>query len=148
MIITQAVREAGTEREVYLLLTAYVKATRLGGQLKSPPTELTRLPLTGRDDVRARTEALFAELGLASRGLDDDSRVVIKEALYVFGEALFRLKSLDGSQRPSGVSSQSDDGAGRVPRDPALAWEGAPVDSHAGRLDVAIDTLGRSHESV
>ena len=80
MIITQAVREAGTEQEIYLLLTAYVRATRLGGELGSRSTHLTRLPLTGRDDVRGRIEGLFTELGVASRGLDDESRVVIKEA--------------------------------------------------------------------
>jgi hypothetical protein len=114
------------------LLTAYVKATRLGSELRSRPTELTRLPLTGRDDVRGRIEGLFTELGVASRGLDDDSRVVIKEALYVFGEALLRLKWLDSTQRPEGVASQSNCGAELVSQDPHLAPEGAPVDSHAG----------------
>jgi hypothetical protein len=115
-----------------LLLTAYVKATRLGTELKGRPIQLTRLPLADRDDVRARIEGLFTELGMASRGLDDDSRLVIKEALYVFGEALFRLKRLESTRRPDGSPSRSDDGAELASRDSALARDGARVDSHAG----------------
>jgi hypothetical protein len=92
MKIAHAVREAGTEQEIYVLLTAYIKAARLGEEMSSLSQHMTSLPLAGPDDVRGRIEGLFTALGLASKSLDDGSRVVLKEALYVFGEALMRLK--------------------------------------------------------
>ncbi len=68
---------------------------------------MANLPVTGRDDVRGRIEGLFTALGLASKSLDDGSRVVIKEALYVFGEALIRLKWLEmRAQRTEGCACQ------------------------------------------
>jgi hypothetical protein len=108
MIITQAVREARTEQDIYLLLTAYVQATRLGDEVRKLSRHVTSLPLTGLDDVRERIQGLFIELGVASRGLDDGSRLVIKEALYVFGEASMRLKWLETAQRDQGFASQSN----------------------------------------
>jgi hypothetical protein len=108
MMITQAVREARTEQDIYLLLTAYVQATRLGDELKKLSRHATGLPLTGLDDVRERIQGLFTELGVASRGLDDGSRLVIKEALYVFGEALMRLKWLETAQPDQGFACQSN----------------------------------------
>ena len=107
-MITQAVREARTEQDIHMLLTAYVHATRLGDELKMLSRHLTSLPLTGVDDVRERIQGLFTELGVASRGLNDGSRLVIKEALYVFGAALKRLKSLEAAQRNEGSTSQSN----------------------------------------
>jgi hypothetical protein len=108
MMITQAVREARTEQDIYLLLTAYVQATRLGDELRKLSRHATSLPLTGLDDVKERIQGLFAELGVASRGLDDGSRLVIKEALYVFGEALMRLQWLETAQQRQGFASQSN----------------------------------------
>ena len=89
MMITQAVREAGTEQDIYLLLTAYVQATRLGDELKKLSRHATSLPLTGLDDVKERIQGLFTELGVASRGLDDGSRLVIKEAPRQGGEQTY-----------------------------------------------------------
>ena len=106
MMITQAVREARTEQDIYLLLTAYVQATRLRDELRKLSRHATSLPLTGLDDVKERIQGLFTELGVASRGLDDSSRLVIKEALYVFGEALMRLKWLETAQQGQGFASQ------------------------------------------
>ena len=108
MKIAHAVREAGTEQEIYLLLTAYIKATRLGDEMSSLSQHMTSLPLAGPDDVRGRIEGLFTALGLASKSLDDSSRVVLKEALYVFGEALIRLKWLEmRAQRTDGCPCES-----------------------------------------
>jgi hypothetical protein len=97
MMIIQAVREAGTPEEIYLLLTAYVRGTRLGDELKSVPRQLTALPLSDPDDVKAM-HGLFNELGTASKGLDDVSRTMIKEALYVFTEGLKRLLWLNNTR--------------------------------------------------
>ncbi|HTS55351.1 MAG TPA: hypothetical protein VMH26_18940 [Burkholderiales bacterium] len=101
MIIIQAVREARTEEEIYLLLTDYLGEAQLGRELMGRSTQLTRLPLASRDDVRRRIDCLFTELSVASRGLDDGSRVVIKEAPYVFGEALLRLNRLANAGGPT-----------------------------------------------
>jgi len=101
MKIAHAVREAGTEQEIYVLLTAYIKAARLGEEMSSLSQHMTSLPLAGPDDVRGRIEGLFTALGLASKSLDDGSRVVLKEALYVFGEALMRLKWLESKAQRS-----------------------------------------------
>jgi hypothetical protein len=109
MKIAQAVREASSEQEVYVLLTSYVEAARLGHGMRNLSKYMASLPLTGRDDVRGRIEGLFTALGLASKSLDDSSRVVIKEALYVFGEALIRLKWLEmRAQRTEGCPCQSN----------------------------------------
>jgi len=107
-MITQAVREARTEQDIYLLLTAYVQATRLADELRKLSGHIMSLPLTGLDDVRERIQGLFFELGMASGGLDDGSRLMIREALYVFGEALLRLKWLETAQRDQGPASQSN----------------------------------------
>lgn len=110
-MMTQAVREARTEEEIYLLLTAYIKATRLGAGMGSLLQQMTSLPLAGPDDVRGRIQGLFAGLGAASRGLDDSSRVAIKEALYVFCEAWIRLSWLARTQRTGGPVARSTDPA-------------------------------------
>jgi hypothetical protein len=45
--------------------------------------------------VKERTLQLFFMLQAVSKSLDDSSRVAVKEALYVFGAVLDRLKSLE-----------------------------------------------------
>ena len=107
MRIAQAVREASTEQEIYLLLTAYVKGTRLGAEMSSLSQYMRSMPLAGPDDVRGRIEGLFTALGLASKSLDDSSRFALKEALYVFGEALARLKWIEmRARQPDGGLEQ------------------------------------------
>jgi hypothetical protein len=109
MMITQAVREARTKQDIFLLLTAYLQATRLADELRKLSRHITSLPLTGLDDVSERIKGLFSQLGMASRGLDDGSRLVIKEALYVFAEALVRLRWLETAQQgEGGYASQSN----------------------------------------
>ena len=108
MTITQAVREARSERDVYVLVTAYIRATRLADELEKLSRHATTLPLIGPDDLRDRIQGLFTELGVASRGLNDDSRLVIKESLYVFGEALLRLKWLATAQQDHRFVTQSN----------------------------------------
>jgi hypothetical protein len=100
--ITHAVREASTEQEIYLLLTAYVRATRIGDEMNRLSQQMTSLPLAGPADVRGRIQGLFAGLGTASRRLDDVSRTAIKEALYVFCEASMRLNGLHGAPADQG----------------------------------------------
>ena len=105
MLITQAIRQAGSEQEVLLLLTAYAKATRLSGELAIEPMQPVRLPLTSLDDVKRQMEALPIEFGAASGEVDRTCRVVMKEARYVFGEALLRLEWLDATRRSGGATA-------------------------------------------
>lgn len=96
-MITRLIREAGSEQEIFLLLAAYVEATRLHAKVRNRLTRGTGAPLGGLDVVKKWIEALFYELGAASTGLDDSSRMVVKEALYVFGEALMRLEAVSAN---------------------------------------------------
>jgi hypothetical protein len=105
MRITQAIRQAGSEQEVFLLLTAYAKATRLGGDPVDEPMQPVRLPLTSRDDVQRQMEALPIESSMASGELDGTGRMVMMEARYVFGEALLRLEWLDATRRSGGATA-------------------------------------------
>jgi len=131
--IHEAVREAGSEQEIYLLLTAYVKATRIGDAMNQLSDHMTSLQLTGPDDVRGLIQGLFAGLGTASRRLDDLSRTAIKEALYVFCEASLRLNGLHAAQPAEGSCFPLHDGA-RLPSQALhLAPNSAGVDSRAGR---------------
>ena len=91
-MISNIIREANTESEVYFWLTAYIEAMRFGDKLNLLSEHPTRLPLTGLDDVRGRSAKLIAELDVASKRLDDKVCVVIKEALEIFGTALTRLE--------------------------------------------------------
>ena len=130
--ITQAVREARTEQEIYLLLTAYVKATRIGDEMNRLSQHMASLPLAGADDVRGRIQGLFVGLGMASRRLDDISRTAIKEALYVFCEASLRLNGLHGAHPEEGPTSAPQRGAESLSQAPHLAPDTASMDSHSG----------------
>jgi hypothetical protein len=95
MVITDVIREADSDHVIYFLLISYINAARYSDKVKSLPDRIAALPLAGKDDVRSRFELLMAELDAASKRLDDDACVTIKEALTTFGIALFRLQSLD-----------------------------------------------------
>jgi len=90
MDITDVIRDADSEYVVFFLLTAYIEALRFGNSL---PARLTSLPVTGIDDVGTRYQGLVVELDSA-RKLHDEARVLIKQALHVFGTALHRLALL------------------------------------------------------
>ena len=104
-MITEVIREAETEHEVYFLLTAYVEAVRFGDKLNCLSESMTSLPLTGIDDVSERFDKLIGELDVASRRLDDKTCEVIKEALYIFGAGLNHLRSLEGEKHRSSVAT-------------------------------------------
>ncbi len=90
-MIVDAIRDANTERDTYVLLTAYLEAMQRHEKRKMLPECVTRLPMNGKDDVMARFEKLVAGLDAASKRLDDEACLLIKEALAVFGAALDRL---------------------------------------------------------
>jgi hypothetical protein len=90
-MITNAIRNANTEHEVLFLLTTYVEAARDSGRLHFLSECVTELPLHGVPEVRARLLNLLLELDAASRNLDDYTRDVLHEAVYIFGTALEQL---------------------------------------------------------
>lgn len=98
MTITDVIRVAGSDHVIYFLLSSYVNTSRYGDRLKSLPEQVAALPLTSRDDVKSRFEILMRELDAASKRLDDQACDILKEALAIFGIALNRLQSLDGSR--------------------------------------------------
>jgi len=90
-VIVDAIRDANSEQDTYVLLTAYLEAMQRHEKRKMLPEYVTSLPMNGKDDVMARFEKLVAGLDAASKRLDDEACLVIKEALAVFGAALDRL---------------------------------------------------------
>jgi len=91
--ISDVIREAKNEHEVYFLLTSYVETVRFCDKLNCLPAPVRELPLNGFEDVRNRIGGLRAELGASH--VDDNSRVIVEEAAGLFGEALNRLQWLE-----------------------------------------------------
>jgi hypothetical protein len=105
MMIIHAIRQSENEHEVYHLLTAYMEATRLIEQPFGLGERAEGSPVNCMEVVRQYLEDLFGALQIASTSLDDHARVVIKEALYVFGAALEHLgwlRNEDGMPRSAG----------------------------------------------
>ena len=98
MMICDVIRNAESESVIYFLLAAYIEATQFEGKL---PGHLTKLPITGLQDVETRFQQLMMERDRASEQLPDKSCVVIEEALHIFDAALCRLKLLERKKGPS-----------------------------------------------
>ena len=98
MLITDVIREAVNEHEIYFLLNAYVEAVRYCDPLHHLPEAVTRLPFAGAEDVSARVEQLEA-LRVLLDERDDRVRRVVTEALDILGVAARRLESIR-AERP------------------------------------------------
>jgi hypothetical protein len=110
-MFSDKIRSAGTEQEIYLLLTSYIEAVWLSDKSHGCiPAELTRLPLNGVADVRERFNRLMLELDGASKRLDDDACAHVREGVHIFSFALNRL-SMFNVQRcgPQSVSAPGFD---------------------------------------
>ncbi|HUO43772.1 MAG TPA: hypothetical protein VMT94_02525 [Burkholderiales bacterium] len=99
MMIADIIRKSETQSEIYFLLTSYLEALQFSGAGTGIPQPLLDLPLRGKTDMKARFEKLVIELDSASRRLDDEACLAIKEALHIFGAALNRLRTLDGRKQ-------------------------------------------------
>lgn len=95
MMIADVIRQAQTEHEINFLLTAYFEATQFGGEKNFTSTTTIMLPLTGKDDLQKRFDLLVADLDKASKALDDNACLPIKETLHVLGNALHQLHHLE-----------------------------------------------------
>jgi CheY-like chemotaxis protein len=120
-VFTDIVRTADSEHEIYFLLTSYIEAVRFNNRASGVPPDVTRLPLHGMDDVKARFEKLLIELDVASKGLDDGRCALIREALHILGTAWKRLESLVMEGGAGHIASVTADGAARD-------WVREPVD--------------------
>ena len=99
MIILHAIREAGSENEVYELLSAYSQAVCIDDDGHESSSRTSNIRITDAAAVARRIEALVAALQEASRRLDDRGRLLIKEVLHVFCAALDKLELLGEAPR-------------------------------------------------
>lgn len=97
--ISDVIREATSEHEVYFLLTAYVEAVRYGDMLRYLPGPVRELPLNGFDDVRTRVDGLKEELVRSSSDSNERTRMLVRETSELFSEALNRLVWLEWEKR-------------------------------------------------
>jgi hypothetical protein len=93
---------------IYFLLTAYIDTARSSGKLASVPEHIIQLPLRGVADVRTRFESLLIELDVASKQLNDEACVGIREALHIFGAALNGVRLLEAGAAGKLLSARRD----------------------------------------
>jgi len=91
-MFADAIHEARTEQDVFDLLNGYVDAIGGGGKPGSVPDSHATL-VSCANNVRQRGLELVGKLDMASKRLDDDACLALKEALHVYSSALNRLKS-------------------------------------------------------
>jgi len=106
MVITQAIHEADNEQEVYELLSEYLSAVRLDDKAHQALALITNSPIIGMVAVMQVIQGLVVALAAASRRLDDRSRLLIKDVLYVFCTAFDHLVLLRRVPRESGRTAQ------------------------------------------
>jgi len=94
-MITDVIAEAGSEHEIYFLLTAYLESVRFGDKFGLLPEHITKLPLSGLPDVRRRLDELRTERDQAVVRSNERTRRFIMEALDVVGAARDRLTWLE-----------------------------------------------------
>ena len=97
-MITDVIREAESEHEIYFLLTAYLEAIHFSDKLKLQSDLADILPMASMDKVRKRFEEFIVELDRASKELNHDACLVLKEAMLIFNIALNRLELLANRQ--------------------------------------------------
>ena len=123
-MIADYIRQAKTEYEIYFLLTAYIQTVRFCDKMESMPEQMAALPLSGKADLQARFNGLIVDLDVASKRLDDNACVVIKEALVVLSTALNRLWTIDNKRRwPHSA----------LDKKAALSWSPIPLTESASR---------------
>jgi hypothetical protein len=94
MMIMHAIREADAAFDVYALLNAYAEAVRLDRETCHLSSPMASGLIGGVEDLMHQIKALVHALETASRRLDDHSRTIIKEVLYVFCMAADHLDFL------------------------------------------------------
>jgi hypothetical protein len=103
MTTIDAIHRCDSDVEVYELLNVYIDAVHLAEHTGSAAP----YPLANVIDVVREMRRLFIALGLVSRRLNDDSRIVIKEALSIFNIALDRLRTLAAAREHRNLIHES-----------------------------------------
>jgi hypothetical protein len=99
-MLVELMCDVRAECEVYQLLHAYIEAGGYAGKPGFLPPGMATA-VTTVNDVRQRYLALIGELDAASKHVDDEARLMLKEALHVFRSALYRLQLFEREkQRP------------------------------------------------
>lgn len=93
-MITDVIREAKSEHEIYFLLTAYLEAIHFSDKLQPQPDLADILPIASIEKVRNRFEHFIYELDRASKELNHEACLVLKEGMLIFNIALNRLELL------------------------------------------------------
>jgi hypothetical protein len=97
-MITDVIREAKSEHEIYFLLTAYLEAIHFSDKLQPQPELADVLPIASIEKVRNRFEHFIYELDRASKELNHEACLVLKEGMLIFNTALNRLEALASRQ--------------------------------------------------
>ncbi|MGE0559233.1 MAG: hypothetical protein AB7E73_17510 [Burkholderiales bacterium] len=96
MMLDDAIRTAESGDQIVALLAAYIDNLQSG---ENDPAAETRLPLTDMDELRARFRRLILGFDSVSTRAGDKGPL-IKEALYVYETALYRLQALEARNEP------------------------------------------------
>lgn len=90
-MIHNAIRNSESDHQIYSLFAGYIETLQSG--VRSSGHSATQ-PISGINDLRSRFRQLMIELDATSSNAEDKSSVM-KQALYIYGEALARLHALD-----------------------------------------------------
>lgn len=90
-MIHSAIRNSESDHQIYSLFAGYIETLQCGANRVDYSAAQ---PISGINDLRARFRQLMIELDATSSNAEDKSSVM-KQALYIYGEALSRLHSLN-----------------------------------------------------
>lgn len=90
-MIHSAIRNSESDHQIYSLFAGYIETMQCGANRVGYSAAQ---PISGINDLRARFRQLMIELDATSSNAEDKSSVM-KQALYIYGEALSRLHALD-----------------------------------------------------
>jgi len=90
-MIDSAIRNSYSDQQIYSLFAGYLETLQCGAHRIG---HMATQPITGINELRARFRQLMIELDTTSSNAEDKSSVM-KQALYIYGEALSRLHSLN-----------------------------------------------------
>ena len=99
-MIHSAIRSSDSDQQIYSLFAGYIETLQSGAHRIG---QMANQPITGINELRARFRQLMIELDATSSNAEDKSPVM-KQALYIYGEALARLHALD--EKKSAVTEQ------------------------------------------
>ena len=101
MLIIDALRRAGTAKEVCFLLTSYVETLQFYELPRQLPAAVTALPVRGSDDVALRLTELRTVCHLAPiHRSGSTDYAMLEEALKLFAVAHRRLQRLEAPDSP------------------------------------------------